>query len=57
MRNTTIPDAHKYQLQVVQSHNIGMQASFVGIVSLYEDPIAHVVQFFGKVSKSSAFII
>lgn len=29
-----------------------MQASFVGIVSLYEDPIAHVVQFFGKVSKS-----
>lgn len=50
--NTFIPDAQKCQLQVVQTCNIGTQASFVGTVSVYEDPTAHAPQFVRSVGNS-----
>jgi len=57
MWDISIPDAQEDQLQVVQTHNIGMRASFAGIVCLYEDPIAHVLLCICTVSNSSIFII
>lgn len=57
MRNKFIPDAQKDQLRAVQTHNIGMQASFVGIVYLYEVPIAHVLRCLCKVSNSPVFVM
>ena len=57
MWDISIPDAQEDQLQVVQTHNIGMRASFAGIVCLYEDPIAHVLLCICTVNNSSIFII
>lgn len=53
----SIPDVQKDRLQAVQTHSIGMRASFVGIVCLYEDPIAHVLLCACKVSNSSVSVI
>ena len=57
MWDISIPDAQEDQPQVVQTDNIGMRASFAGIVCLYEDPIAHVLLCICTVSNSSIFII
>jgi hypothetical protein len=57
MLKTLIPDAQKYQLQAVQTRNIGTRASFVGTAGVYEDPIAHVLRFVCSVSNLSVSIM
>jgi hypothetical protein len=52
-----IPDAQKYQLQAVQTRNIGTRASFAGTACVYEDPTAHVPQSGCNVSNSPVSVM